>query len=141
MANEKELPQIDKYFGKFLLENHLTLAQNEVGEIIYENECLKFCFIYNIQYSPVFESIYIANKANGEKYFVGNLVEFFHRTINFNDLLTSYTGEIHSLKMTDLDAYSRIIPQYLENVFKNCDFSWEKEYQEYLKQKHNKWYK
>jgi hypothetical protein len=126
MANEKELPKIEKYFGSFFQEYNLILTQNVVGEIVYKNDCLKLLFVYDIGYSPVFESIYIANKANGEKYFAGNLVEFFHRNINFNDLLTSYTGEIHSLKMTDLDAYSRILPQYLGKIFKACDFTWEK---------------
>jgi hypothetical protein len=139
MPNEKELIYINKQFEEFFSENNFKLEQNQIGQIEFGNDCAQLIFFYEIQYStPTFDSIYYKNKKSGEKYFIGNIIEFFNKDLKFNSLMESYTGKINDLKMTDVKAYSLIIPKYLGDLIKSCDFSWEEKLKEELK-KNSKW--
>lgn len=139
MTNEKELIYLNKQFENFFAENNFKLEQNQIGQIEFGNDCAQLIFYYDIQYSiPNFESIYYKNKKSGEKYFIGSIIEFFHKDVKFDTLLESYTGKINDLKMTDIKAYSIIISKYLGDLIKSCDFSWEEKIKEGLN-KNSKW--
>jgi hypothetical protein len=127
MPIQDEVNYIHKHFGSFFQSNGYALngGESSVGQIVFENHCSKLLFQYDIRYSPIFEELFLANPKSGVKASIGKLVEYYNPGVKFKDLLKSYMGEPGDLKMTDIQAYSIIIPKYLNDVIKNCDFSWE----------------
>jgi len=124
---QDEVNYINKHFGPYFQSNGYSFKEGKSTQdrIIFENHCSQLLFQYDIRYSPIFEELFLANVKSGIKAAIGKLVEYYNPGIKFKDLLKSYMGERGDLKMTDIQAYSIIIPKYLNDVIKNCDFSWE----------------
>lgn len=138
MENQEEIDYIKKYFDPFFQENGFSLTLSTINEITFENHCSKIIFSYDIKYQSTFEEAFFGKKDGSAKYPISHLIEFLNKDIQFEKLLQSYTGTAGNLKMTDIRAYSLIIPKYLSQVIRECDFSWEEELKKYMA-KHSKW--
>ena len=123
-VSSKEVEFINNYFKSFFNKFDFKLDSFSSANVLYSNQTYELVFLFNIRYVVDFECIKLTNKKTGNTFLLRHLIEK-HFDKSYNLILEEFTGKSGNRIRTNLEAYSIIMEEHLDHIFKESDYSWE----------------
>ncbi|WP_271785280.1 hypothetical protein [Aquimarina algiphila] len=125
-VSNKEVESINKYFKLFFDKFDFKLDSFSSVNVLYSNKTYDLTFLFSVRYIVDFEGIKLTNKETGNTFLLRHLIEK-HFNKPYNVILEEFTGKSGNRIRTNLEAYSIIVEEHLNYIFKKSNYSWEED--------------